>query len=148
MKKIINVNNADTTTDVALLIARVGIAALMLTHGIPKLIMLVSGTSIQFPAIMGMSSERDYSRKVALEGKSSNDTLVKEIMSTDLPVVHPESTINQCMQLLTDKNIRYLPVFNNDAIAGIISINDVVKEIILSQEETIYNLKEYLYSNS
>ena len=95
----------------------------------------------------GLITERDYSRKVVLKGKSSSDTVVAEIMSTDLPVVHPNDTIDHCMQLLTENNIRYLPVFEGEKIAGIISINDVVKEIILSHEETISNLKDYLYSN-
>ena len=95
----------------------------------------------------GLITERDYSRKVVLKGKSSSDTVVAEIMSTDLPVVHPNDTIDHCMQLLTENNIRYLPVFEGEKIDGIISINDVVKEIILSHEETISNLKDYLYSN-
>ena len=76
----------------------------------------------------GLITERDYSRKVVLKGKSSSDTVVAEIMSTDLPVVHPNDTIDHCMQLLTENNIRYLPVFEGEKIAGIISINDVVKK--------------------
>ena len=95
----------------------------------------------------GLMSERDYSRKIVLKGKSSTDTVVAEIMTTDLPVVHPSDSIEHCMQLLSDKHIRYLPVFENEKLAGIISINDVVKEIMLSQEETISNLKDYLHAN-
>jgi len=97
---------------------------------------------------VGLMTERDYARKVVLKGKSSNDLVVAEIMTKDLPIVSPNYTIEHCMQLLTEKNIRYLPVFEQNKISGIISINDVVKEIILSQEETISNLKDYLYSNS
>ncbi|RZJ96015.1 MAG: CBS domain-containing protein [Flavobacterium sp.] len=97
---------------------------------------------------VGLMTERDYARKVVLKGKSSNDIVVAEIMTKDLPTVSPNDSIEHCMQLLTDKNIRYLPVFEHDKMSGIISINDVVKEIILSQEETISNLKDYLYSNS
>jgi CBS domain-containing protein len=97
---------------------------------------------------LGLMTERDYSRKVILKGKSSNETTVADIMTTDLPPVKPTDTIEQCMQLLSEKHIRYLPVFDNDQLTGIISINDVVKEIILSQEETISDLKHYLYSNS
>ena len=93
-------------------------------------------------------AERDYSRKIVLKGRSSNETTVADIMTTSLPTVSPNDSIEQCMQLLTDNNIRYLPVFENNQLAGIISINDVVKEIILSQEETISNLKDYLYANS
>ena len=96
----------------------------------------------------GLMTERDYSRKVVLKGKSSSDTIVADIMTTNLPVVNPNDTIQHCMHLLTENNIRYLPVFENNTITGIISINDVVKEIILSQEETISNLTNYLYSNS
>jgi CBS domain-containing protein len=96
----------------------------------------------------GLMTERDYSRKVILKGKSSSDTLVSEIMTTDLPTVQPNDTIDHCMQLLSDKHVRYLPVFEDNKLSGIVSINDVVKEIILSQEETISNLKDYLYSNS
>jgi len=94
----------------------------------------------------GIMTERDYSRKVILKGKSSTDTKVSEIMTTDLPHVKPQDTIEFCMQLLSDKNIRYLPVFDNDTLCGIVSINDVVKETILTQQETITHLKDYLHS--
>ena len=68
-------------------------------------------------------------------------------MSTDFPRVHPTDSIEQCMQLMSEQNIRYLPVFEGDNMRGIVSINDVVKETILSQEETISNLKDYLHAN-
>jgi CBS domain-containing protein len=97
---------------------------------------------------IGLMTERDYSRKIILKGRSSQETFVCDIMTTDLPIVHPSDTIDHCMQLLSQKHIRYLPVFEHNKIAGIVSINDVVKEIILSQEETISNLKDYLYSNA
>lgn len=96
---------------------------------------------------MGIMTERDYSRKVVLKGKSSTDTPVAEIMSTDLPRVHPGDGIEHCMQLMSDKHIRYLPVFESEQLVGILSINDVVKETILSQEETITQLKDYLHSS-
>jgi len=95
---------------------------------------------------LGILTERDYSRKVILKGKSSTDTKVSEIMSSDLPRVTPADSIDYCMQLMSDKNIRYLPVFDGDQVMGIISINDVVKETILSHEETITQLKDYLHS--
>ncbi|HEY4208912.1 MAG TPA: CBS domain-containing protein [Puia sp.] len=95
---------------------------------------------------LGIMTERDYSRKVILNGKSSTDTKVSEIMTNDLPHVKPQDTIEFCMQLLSDKNIRYLPVFENDTLCGIVSINDVVKETILTQQETITHLKDYLHS--
>ena len=68
-------------------------------------------------------------------------------MTTDLPTVSPDDTIEHCMQLMSSKNVRYLPVFENHELSGIVSINDVVRETILSHEETISNLKEYLYAN-
>jgi CBS domain-containing protein len=95
---------------------------------------------------LGIVTERDYSRKVILKGKSSTDTKVSEIMTQDLPHVTPHDSIEFCMQLLSDRNIRYLPVFDNNALCGIVSINDVVKETILTQQETITHLKDYLHS--
>lgn len=94
----------------------------------------------------GIMTERDYSRKVILLGKSSTDTPVSEIMSRDFPAVTPNDTVEFCMQLMSDKNIRYLPVFEENSLCGIVSINDVVRETILTQEETITHLKDYLHS--
>ena len=95
---------------------------------------------------MGIMTERDYSRKVILKGKSSTDTQVSEIMSRDFPAITPHDTVEFCMQLMSDKNIRYLPVFEGNTLCGIVSINDVVRETILTQEETITHLKDYLHS--
>lgn len=95
----------------------------------------------------GIMTERDYSRKIALKGKSSTDTKVSEIMSSDFPRITPVDSIDYCMQLMSDKNIRYLPVFEEKDLCGIISINDVVKETIISQQETISQLKDYLHAS-
>ncbi|MBO9618844.1 MAG: CBS domain-containing protein [Niabella sp.] len=95
---------------------------------------------------LGIMTERDYSRKVILKGKHSSDTTVEEIMSTDLPKVTPEDSVERCMELMSDKNIRYLPVFIGQQLAGIISISDVVKETILQQKETINHLQDYIHS--
>lgn len=95
----------------------------------------------------GIMTERDYSRKVALNGRSSTDTKVADIMSTDLPKVTPKDTVEFCMQLLAEKNIRYLPVFDDGVMCGIISVNDLVKETILAQQETISHLTDYLHTN-
>jgi CBS domain-containing protein len=95
----------------------------------------------------GVMTERDYSRKIALQGKSSTDTSVGEIMSSDMPRVTPTDQIEYCMQLMSDKNIRYLPVFEGNVLMGIVSINDVVKETILAQQETIIQLQKYLHSS-
>ena len=69
-------------------------------------------------------------------------------MTADLPAVKPTDTVEHCMQLMTDKNIRYLPVFENDMLSGIISMSDVVKETILEQKETISHLESYIHSSS
>ena len=81
----------------------------------------------------GIFSERDYARKVILKGKSSQQTTVGEIMTRKVLVVHPYQTMNDCMALMTDKHIRHLPVLEDDAVIGVISIGDVVKEIISEQ---------------
>lgn len=96
---------------------------------------------------LGIMTERDYSRKVILQGKSSTDTRVSDIMSSDFPRVTPADSVDYCMQLMSDRNIRYLPVFENNLAIGILSINDVVKETILAQQETISQLKDYLHSS-
>ncbi|MBK7560840.1 MAG: CBS domain-containing protein [Chitinophagaceae bacterium] len=96
---------------------------------------------------LGIMTERDYSRKVILKGKNSTDTLVSEIMSTEIPSVKPSDSIEHCMQLMTTKNIRYMPVFDaSNKLTGIISMSDVVKETILAQKETINHLQSYINS--
>lgn len=95
---------------------------------------------------LGIITERDYSRKIILKGKSSTDTKVIEIMSADLPSVALTDTVDHCMQLMSNKNIRYLPVFENNRLAGIVSMSDVVKETILAQQETISHLESYIHS--
>lgn len=95
---------------------------------------------------LGIITERDYSRKIALRKKSSEDTMVSEIMTTNLPAVGPSDSVEQCMLLMSDKNIRYLPVFDGNRLAGIVSMSDVVKETILQQKETISHLENYIHS--
>lgn len=95
---------------------------------------------------LGIVTERDYSRKIALKGKNSATTTVSEIMSSDLPSVNPADSIEHCMELMTTKNIRYMPVFENKKLVGIVSMSDVVKETILAQKETIDQLQSYIQS--
>ncbi len=95
---------------------------------------------------LGLITERDYSRKVILKGKNSTNTKVSEIMTSDLPHIRPDDTVEHCMELMTDSKIRYLPVFLNDELKGIISITDVVKETILKQQQTIKHLDNYINS--
>ena len=95
---------------------------------------------------LGLMTERDYARKVILKGKSSSEIPVSEIMSTGLPRITPENSIDTCMHIMSESNIRYLPVFDHDKLCGIISITDVVTETILAQKETIELLQSYIQS--
>jgi len=95
---------------------------------------------------LGLLTERDYARKVILQGKSSQDTLVREIMSTGLPRIIPETSVETCMHIMSENNIRYLPVFRHDHLCGIISINDLITETIHTHLETIEHLKSYIQS--
>jgi CBS domain-containing protein len=97
-------------------------------------------------AYMGIVTERDYSRKVVLKDKHSDTTKVSAIMSKDLPQISPEDTIEHCMALFADKKVRYLPVFVKEKLAGIISMSDVVKEIIHEQKQTIDHLQAFIHS--
>lgn len=94
----------------------------------------------------GILTERDYSRKVILKGKNSAETTASDIMSTDLPILRPVDSIDQCMQLMSNKHIRYLPVFEGSNLAGIISMSDVVNAIISNQKDTISHLESYINS--
>jgi CBS domain-containing protein len=94
----------------------------------------------------GILTERDYSRKVILMGRHSSETPVSEIMTSDFPPVLPSDSVEKCMQLMSSKHIRYLPVIDQGKLAGIISINDVVTETILNQQETISQLQNYIQS--
>jgi CBS domain-containing protein len=94
----------------------------------------------------GVLTERDYSRKVILRGKNSAETTVADIMSTDLPHVRPGDSIDHCMQLMDNRHVRYLPVFDGGHLSGIISMTDVVNAIISNQKETISHLENYINS--
>lgn len=94
--------------------------------------------------LVGIITERDYSRKVVLEGKSSGHTRVKEVMTTKLLVVHPTTTIEECMALMIENAVRYLPVIEDRRVTGVISIGNVVNSIISEQNFTITNLQKYI----
>jgi len=94
--------------------------------------------------LVGMFSERDYARKVVLKGKSSVDTLVQDIMTTEVICIKVSQTFTECMQTMTDHHTRHLPVMDGQNVIGLISIGDVVKEILEEQTRTIEQLKSYI----
>ena len=96
--------------------------------------------------LVGMLSERDYARKVILQGKSSRDTPVREIMTTRVVCVGPANTVDDCMALMTERRIRHLPVLEHGKLAGMLSIGDLVKDVISEQRQTIEQLESYIHS--
>jgi len=107
--------------------------------GIGSLVVVENGRPV------GLFSERDYTCKVALEGRHSQDTPVREVMSERLVVVHPDTTTNECMALMTENRIRHLPVVDEGKLVGLVSIGDIVKDIINEQQFVIEQLEQYLY---
>ena len=96
---------------------------------------------------IGLVTERDYARKIILMGRHSDDTTTGDIITTDLPKITPKSSVDSCMLIMSESNIRYLPVFDDAGqLCGIISINDVVYETIHSQKETIEQLHSYIHA--
>ena len=96
--------------------------------------------------LIGIASERDYARKVVLQGRSSKDTEVREIMTDDLITAAPENTVEECMSLMTRHRVRHLPVLEKGELAGIVSIGDLVNAIIADQADTIEHLHTYIAS--
>jgi CBS domain-containing protein len=96
--------------------------------------------------LIGMISERDSARKVILHGKSSQDVPVREIMTADVFTISPDETIERCMALVTQRRIRHLPVCEGEKLIGLVSIGDLVKEVIEDQEQTIKQLETYIHS--
>ena len=96
--------------------------------------------------LLGIFTERDYARKIVLHGKASKDTPISEAMTAAPITVSPSDTIELCMQIMTDKHIRHLPVATADQTIGMISIGDVVKFIIADQKQTISQLESYINS--
>lgn len=94
--------------------------------------------------LVGIVSERDYARKVVLQGHSSRETPVRDIMTTQVVAVSPEDTAERCMQLVTDRRIRHLPVLRGDQVVGVVSIGDLVKAVIEDQQLELDQLQRYI----
>ena len=94
--------------------------------------------------LVGMISERDYSRKTILQGRLSKETAVNEIMTTAMVTVHPDDDIEECMELFTDKHIRHLPVIEKNKVIGVVSIGDIVKSIIDYKDFIIEEMENYI----
>lgn len=111
---------------------------LMCEKNIGGLVILENGK------LVGIFTERDYARKLILKGKSSKDTLIRELMTPNPITVKLDSRIEECMKIMTDKHIRHLPVVENEQLIGVISIGDLVKHIIEEQKFIIENLEQYI----
>ena len=128
--RLISVSPDSTVLDVLKLMAEKEIGAVLVLDG---------------EQLAGIFSERDYARKVLLQGKSSKETPVREIMTEKVVCVQPEQTIEDCMGLMTDKRIRHLPVLDSKKVVGVISIGDVVKEMLSEKEFVIKQLESYIH---
>ena len=111
---------------------------IMVQHNIGALL-VIDGQTLE-----GIFSERDYARKVVLKGKSSSDAKVSEIMTSKVITINTKHTIDQCMQIMTDNHIRHLPIVNDENVMGLISIGDVVREMIAYQKSMIEQLQSYI----
>ncbi len=112
----------------------------MAEKGVGALVVLEAGR------LAGMVSERDYARKVILHGRSSQDTPVREIMTAKVITVQSAQSVEDCMALMTEHRIRHLPVVDDGKLAGVLSIGDLIKEVIADREETIKQLESYIRS--
>src|SRR5579872_4062517 len=128
-KQVWSISPDATVFDAIQLMADKNIGALLVTQG---------------TNLLGILTERDYTRKVALKGKSSKQTAVKEILSGQVIHVTPDHTVEDCMRLMTERRVRHLPVLEVDRIVGVISIGDLVNWIITAQMSTIHQLQTYI----
>jgi CBS domain-containing protein len=111
----------------------------MATHQVGALLVMSQG------ALRGIVSERDYARKVILLGRASADTPVRDIMSSPVVTVQPDTTVQACMQLMTDRHVRHLPVTDGGKVVGMVSIGDLVKAVIAEQQQQIEQLESYIH---
>lgn len=113
---------------------------LMAEKGIGAVVVMQAGR------LAGIVSERDYARKIVLQGRSSRDTPVRDIMTSKVVTVRLDDSIDHCMQLVTDRRIRHLPVLERDAVLGVVSIGDLVRAVIEDQQLEIDQLQRYIAS--
>lgn len=113
---------------------------LLADYGVGALLVLQDGK------LIGVVSERDYTRKVALQGKNSKETKVADIMTRDVVSVGPAADVHTCMSLMSQKKIRHLPVVDGDKVIGMLSIRDILDDIIAEHEQTISDLTSYIKS--
>lgn len=113
---------------------------IMMNYNISAILIVDDGT------LKGIFTERDYARKVVLKGKSSKEVQIKEVMTTTPIVISPQDSLDHCMELMTHKHIRHLPVMDENKLSGMVSIGDVVKYIIEDQKQIIKNLESYINS--
>jgi CBS domain-containing protein len=118
----------------------------LVRDALEKMASISAGTAVvvEDDAVLGIFSERDVMRKVILQGKSIDTVKVSDIMSTALTTVTPETSLDDCMKLITEKRIRHLPVLRNGNLCGIISIGDVVKYLVVEKDFKIKNLETYI----
>jgi len=113
---------------------------LMAQHSIGALLVMKGSE------LVGILSERDYARKVILKGRNSAETPVWQIMSSPVLTVTPEQTADHCMQLMTSKRVRHLPVVEGERVVGLLSIGDLVRAVLEEQQRTIEDLEHYIHS--
>jgi CBS domain-containing protein len=113
---------------------------LMAEHGVGALLVM-SGEEL-----IGVVSERDYARKVILKGRSSNDTPVRQIMSSPVLTVQADQSVHDCMRIMSEKRIRHLPVVDASGVIGVLSIGDLVRSVLEEQQRTIADLEQYIHS--
>jgi signal-transduction protein with cAMP-binding, CBS, and nucleotidyltransferase domain len=99
---------------------------------------------LQGDQLVGVISERDYTRKVMLRGKRSRETAVREIMTTELTTVNPKESVDDCLRFMTEKRVRHLPVVEDGKLRGVLSIGDLVKHVISVQSATLEHLERYI----
>ena len=113
---------------------------LMAEHGVGALLVM------QGEQLLGVVSERDYARKVILKGRSSNETAVREIMSSPVLTVRADQSVHECMRIMSEHRFRHLPVVDDHGVIGVLSIGDLVRAVVEEQQRTIADLEQYIHS--